>query len=115
MVSGGRHIDNLQGVAAFKIGFLLYHSFDDYAGGFTGVTTDPPFDKMHWSGRTNLAWADFGIACVFVSAARLTDGRVWKADSKKIAAMMVTQGCGWDGRDAAMKRLKALPKGALRL
>ena len=104
-----------KGVAAFKIGFLFYDSFNEYAGGFTGVTTDPPLDKMHWSGRANRAWPDFGVACVYVSAVRLASGRVWKADLNKVAALMVEQGCSAENRAGAMKRLKSLPKGALRL
>ena len=106
----------LKNIAALKISILFYDSFDEWAGGFTGVSTDPPVTaELQWTGRTNLAWTEYGIACVFVSAVRMTDGRIWKANRNKIAAMMVTQGCGSNGAGAAMQHLKNLPKGALRL
>lgn len=102
-------------VSAVKFGVLFYDSFNESAGGFTGVSTEPPSFKMQWNGRENVAWRGFGIACIFVRAVRLTDGQVWKADLKKISIMMVAEGCSAEGREGAMKHLKELPKGATRL
>ena len=102
-------------IVAAKFGVLFYDSFNEWAGGFTGVTTDPPDRRMRWSHRKNIAWREFGIACVFVRAARFQDGRVWRADLDKVAEMMVEKGCSVENQTMVTKRLKALPKGAVRL
>ena len=102
-------------VTAVKFGVLFYDTFNEPAGGFTGITTSPLKAKMRWSGRENIAWREFGISCVFVRAVRMLDGRVWKANLKKISTMMIAEGCSTQGEEGAMKHLKELPKGVLKL
>ena len=97
-----------KGVVAAKFGVVFFDSFNERAGGFTGVYTEPPKHGMRWTGRVNSAWLSFGIACVFVRAARLEDGRVWKADMKKIAIMMIAEGCSTQGEGGTLKHLNDL-------
>ena len=104
-----------ENVSAAKFGVLFYDSFNEAAGGFTAIVTKRPTKEMIWSDRENIAWRRYGIACVFVRAVRLSDGQVWKADLKKIARMMVESGCSSTNRKSVMERLKALPRGAVRL
>lgn len=101
-------------VTAAKIGITVYDSFEDPAGGYVGVQTKRP-TGMLWSDREDIAWHGFGIARVFVQAIRFEEGRVWKADLKKVAVMMIVEGCSSTSKGLMVKRLKALPKGAMRL
>lgn len=104
-------------VTAAKFGIVFYDSFNEPAGGLTGVTTsiDVPGTWMRWQGRTNLSFPEFGIACVFVSAARMRDGSVWKADLNKVSVMMAAEGCSTEGEEGSMRHLKRITKGATRL
>ncbi len=102
-------------VVAAKFGVLFYDTFNEPAGRFTGLIIGTPEKGMRWSDREKLSWREFGIACVFVRAVRLKDGSVWKFDRKKIATMLVAEGCSSEGKAGAMKRLEELPKGRVRL
>ena len=102
-------------VVAAKFGVLFYDTFNEPSGGFTGLKIGLPQNGMRWDSQERISWRDYGIACVFVRAVRLKDGRVWKFDSKKVATMMVAEGCSTQGKEGAMKHLKELPKGAVRL
>jgi len=101
---------------AVQFGVQFYDSFDRHEGGFNATIMTPPKNEMEWHRRKlSFTFEKFGIACVYVSSARLKDGKVWRANTKKIATMMVAEGCGAEPLLDNEKRLKELPKGVTRL
>ena len=64
---------------AVKFGVVVYDAFDEYLGGLTAITMNPPTDGMLWNYSPSYLFKieKYGIVCVYVRQARLNSGEIW--------------------------------------
>ena len=67
---------------AVKFGVIVYDSFNEYLGGLTAITMDPPTTLMEWSYTPPylFKFRKYGVLGVYVRQARLADGTIWNAN-----------------------------------
>ena len=70
------------GVVAVKFAVIVYDAFNEYLGGLTAITMDPPTTNMEWDYRPPylFKFRKYGVLGVYVRQARLQDGSIWNAD-----------------------------------
>lgn len=105
-------------VASVKYGMLLYDSWEELSDGMTAV-------DMHFKSGLEAEWQKFralppsfkrfGIGCLFVRAARMNNGKIWRMNAERIARMMEKRGCGTKNRKEIEKAVRSKNKGSLRL
>lgn len=64
---------------AVKFGVVVYDAFDEYLGGLTAITMDPPTKGMLWDYSPSYLFKieKYGIVCVYVRQVRLSSGEIW--------------------------------------
>ena len=67
---------------AVKFGVIVYDSFNEFLGGLTAITMDPPTALMEWDYTPPylFKFRKYGVAGVYVRQVRLKDGSIWNAD-----------------------------------
>lgn len=101
---------------AVEFRVLFYDTFNQYRGGLAAVRMGAPRRRMRWKHRElSFTFEGYGIACIFVRYARLADGTVWEMDERKVATMMMVDGCGSNSEKDALSRINETVKGALRI
>ena len=66
-------------VVAVKFGIVAYDAFNEYLGGLTAITMDPPTDDMRWNFKPIylFKFKKYGVVGVYVRQVRLSNGQIW--------------------------------------
>ena len=69
-------------VVAVKFGVIVYDAFNEYLGGLTAITMDPPTTSMKWNYNPPylFKFEKYGIVGIYVRQARLKNGGIWNFD-----------------------------------
>ena len=82
---------------AVIFGVKFVDAFGENVSGFAPVLMsrlqDKPLPLRYQSDRLPTTFKKWGIGCVFVQKARLSDGQVWQFDAKTIGDLRAKHGC----------------------